>query len=483
MADLVIPDPTPEDLAAGTPSSKIVAKAEASQKRNPSTFGATSSHVAKRIRSALAQSSGSTTRPNLFVGDGDKSDDDDACVKILLVTPLHSAAVIPSLGNQGGSSTAPTAEGSNLHDSRGKGVMVDDDAASSAGASRLRPSSGPAPSFRNDAPYRSTFGVLTKEVFKDHAVCKTIADQFPTPREMVRVESLSDDQLTAKMSVLHCMMMSHGDELLARYRGLNLSYHEYVLSIDSRLKGYEEKVASLTGPRQMGRRGKKIKSLTKSVDNLYSEVARLSAALNQATGLVQKFLASDEFSRVQGELLSLSGSAGLAEASPLVAQTNYTFLSKISEHATEPLSIIIQLEPEKLVRLANVPASGEVHVSPPPKESTVTPASKSLELSTNLNFTAFVVASEHNEEMVNVEVDTSAPKMTDDTATVKSGHAFVQGISVSLNDSMELVEVGSGYVSFGPNDVVVALSAHEKGDGLDPSFAVGEEAAANPSRV
>ncbi|GKG07374.1 hypothetical protein Tco_0330343, partial [Tanacetum coccineum] len=65
-----------------------------------------------------------------------------------------------------------------------------------------------------DAPYRLTFGVLTKEVFKDPVVCKTVVDQFPTLGEMVWVESLSDDQLTAKMSVLHCMMMSHGGELL-----------------------------------------------------------------------------------------------------------------------------------------------------------------------------------------------------------------------------------------------------------------------------
>ncbi|GKB49848.1 hypothetical protein Tco_0900601, partial [Tanacetum coccineum] len=43
--------------------------------------------------------------------------------------------------------------------------------------------------------------------------------------------------------------------------------------------------------------------------------------------------------------------------------------------------------------------------------------------------------------------------------------------------------VGSGRVSSGPNDYVVALSAHEKGDGLDPSSVAGEEAAANPSEV
>ncbi|GJV62579.1 hypothetical protein Tco_1473407 [Tanacetum coccineum] len=131
---------------------------------------------------------------------------------------------------------------------------------------------------------------------------------------MVWVESLSDDQLTTKMSVLHCIMMSHGGELLACYRGLNQSHHEYVLSADSKLKGYEEKVASLTGlelqvsslKKQVSRltdklsssdasfakskakgkeRNKKIKSLGKSLDNFHAEVARLSAAFNQATVL------------------------------------------------------------------------------------------------------------------------------------------------------------------------------------------------------
>nr|GEZ58807.1 hypothetical protein [Tanacetum cinerariifolium] len=51
VAEAVILDPTLKDLAVGTPSFKIVAKAEASHKRKASTSGVASSHVAKCTRS------------------------------------------------------------------------------------------------------------------------------------------------------------------------------------------------------------------------------------------------------------------------------------------------------------------------------------------------------------------------------------------------------------------------------------------------
>ncbi|GKB50963.1 retrotransposon protein, putative, ty3-gypsy subclass [Tanacetum coccineum] len=521
-ADTVISSPT--DLAGGNPSAKVLAKAEASQMRKASTSSATSSHVTNRTWSALAQSSGSTNHPSLFVDNYDDIsdyDNDDACVEIPLVTPFRSVAVIPSLRNQGRSSVAPAAKGSNTRDSRGKGIIVDDVATPSAGASRPRPSSGHASSSRDvsgdaihtnffsfsagpyyatypeggvagnckftreewDAPYRPTFRVLTKEVFKNLAICKTIMDHFPTPGEM---------------------MMSHGGELLARYRGLNQSHHEYVLSAMSRLKGYEEKGKE---------RKKKIKSLTKSLDNLHAKLAPLSANLNRATvldaekdeeilrlkatpsefcsffrgqfqGLVQKFLTSDEFSRVQGELLSLATSARferglsmhqtkdafaavlkkmanfmpgaqdrLAEASPLLLKLNMPFSTRFRSMLLNLYRLFLSLSLKNWFIQPTSPSSRDAHVSPPTtKESTVTPASKSLELSTNVDLTPSVVSSEHNEDMV---------------------------ISVALEDVMELVEVGLGRASSGPNDVVVALSASEKGNGLVPSSVAGEEAAGN----
>nr|GEV31511.1 hypothetical protein [Tanacetum cinerariifolium] len=48
--DAAISNPTPDDLAVGNPSAKVVAKAKASQNRKASTSRATSSHVAKHTR-------------------------------------------------------------------------------------------------------------------------------------------------------------------------------------------------------------------------------------------------------------------------------------------------------------------------------------------------------------------------------------------------------------------------------------------------
>ncbi|GKB48466.1 hypothetical protein Tco_0899219 [Tanacetum coccineum] len=303
---------------------------------------------------------------------------------------------------------------------------------------------------------------------------------------MVQVETLSNDQLTAKMSVLHCMMMLHGGELLSRI----------VACFSLIMRKGEEK---------------KIKSLTKGLDNLHAEVARLSADLNRATILEAEN--DEEILRlkaappgVQGELLSLAASAGferglsmhqtkddfaivlknmahfmhgaqgtLAEASPLVAQTGY---------AIKPLSVILQLELEKLARPANVPASKDARVSPPfVKESTMTPASESLEFPTNVVPASSVVTLKQNEEWVNVMVDGSDPEITDAAANVKSESIFVQGTSCALDDIVRVTGVGSERASSDPSDVVVALSTGKKGDGSMPSSVADEEATANPFGV
>nr|GEY78934.1 hypothetical protein [Tanacetum cinerariifolium] len=104
-----------------------------------------------------------------------------------------------------------------------------------------------------------------------------------------------------------------------------------------------------------------------------------------------------------------------------------------------------ELEPKKLAPPANVPTSRDARVSLSiVKESTVTPASKYLNLSTKV---------------------------------------ALLGTSHVLDDVAEVIMVGSERVSSGLIDVVVALFAGEKSDGSLPSSIFDEEVATNPSRA
>nr|GEX08605.1 hypothetical protein [Tanacetum cinerariifolium] len=291
-----------------------------------------------------------------------------------------------------------------------------------------------------DAPYRPTFGVLTKEVFKDPTICKTMVGQFPTPGEMVRVESLSDDQLTVRMSVLHCMMMSHGGKHLAHYRGLNQSHHEYVLSAESRLKGYEEKVASLTGLElQVSTLKKQVSGLN---DKLFSSDA--SFAMSKAKGKEKKKKIKSLTNKAEKdeEILRL-------KATPLEFYPSFEANSRVcagfecglSMHQTKDEFAPV-LKKMTHFMPANVPTSRDTRVSPPiAKDSTMTPAFESLKLPANVVLASSAVASEQNEEWVNAMVVRPNPEMTD----------------------------GSERISFEPTNVVVALSVGEKGDGSFPS--------------
>ncbi|GKA25669.1 hypothetical protein Tco_0711778 [Tanacetum coccineum] len=270
-------------------------------------------------------------------------DDDDACIEILLITPIHSTATIHTRGNQSRSSTPFVTEGPSTRDSQGKVIMSDVADASSRGADHSRTSAGPAPTFRDisrDAIHRDFFPFTPGPYYATYPVDGVVAGsyEFPTLGEMVRIKALTDDQLVAKMSVLHCLMMGLEEKSYA-YQGLESQvsgFKKQVAEHNDKLSSFD---ASFVKSKAKGKeRKKKIKSLSKNLDHLTTEVSRLSSALNQATvleaerdaeifrlrafpsefaslfqsgfqSLVWKFLASDEFSRVQsrgsrGELLT-----------------------------------------------------------------------------------------------------------------------------------------------------------------------------------
>nr|GEW53915.1 hypothetical protein [Tanacetum cinerariifolium] len=188
--NVAIPTPTLEDLAAATPNTKVLAKAEASKKQRVSTSGI----------------------------DPIQSDDDDACVEIPLITSIYSAITIHVRGNQSGGYVPSATEGPS---NRGKAIM--DDAAGTPFGSVGRSLAFTRPAVRDptgdvidrdffpfvpgpyyvayheddvvagsyevsreqwEGPHEPIPSILTKEMFKDPNVCKTVVDQFPTPEEM-----------------------------------------------------------------------------------------------------------------------------------------------------------------------------------------------------------------------------------------------------------------------------------------------------------
>ncbi|GKA88789.1 hypothetical protein Tco_0810553 [Tanacetum coccineum] len=329
------------------------------------------------------------------------------------------------------------------------------------------------------------------------------------------------------MSVVHCLMMSLGGELLAQYRGLLKSHHEYVQSVtDLNDKVLSSDVAFVKDKAKGKDRKKKIKSLSKSLDQLTAKVSHLSFDLNQSRNvvaqkdaevlrlrafppefasffqgnfqsLVRKFLASDEFSRLQGELLSLTANAGferglhmdrtqeqfdvalkkishfvpgahsrLIKATLLVATTDYPFQNKVVAHSAQPLSDIVDLKPDRLAHLAVVPTPRAVGVSPPvPKELTVTPAPSLVELFSSDAPPSSVAALEQNEEWLNATVDTTDESIVD-AASEKLEEVFLQGMAHPVNDDASRAKPslirGSKSASFSSGDVVVALSFGEK---------------------
>ncbi|GJR03634.1 hypothetical protein Tco_0526618 [Tanacetum coccineum] len=346
--DAVIPKPTLEDLAVGTPSSKIVAKAEASQ--------------------------------NLFVGDSDdeSNGDDDACVEILLVTPLRSVAVIHPLGNQ--DSRSPS-----FRDVSGGAIHTDFFPFSTCPYYATYPKDGVAGNYeftREDFPLQERWSVL-------------------------RVYLI---YLDSKMIELHCMIMSHGVSLLAPIHALT------VLELQ-------------------------VSTLKKKVSGLNDKLATSDASFSKskAKGKERKKRLSEEILRLKllpPEFLPSSGAQFYRVSSGICIGLRIDIVVELKN------MLIHRLCTGRLVE-AIIPLILRCHSSIA-KESTVTPVSKSLELSVNV---------------------VPAPLLL-----------LRSGMRISC-------AVESERISSGPTNVVVALFVDGKGDVLIPSSVAGEEAVINSSGV
>ncbi|GKA19012.1 hypothetical protein Tco_0698927 [Tanacetum coccineum] len=272
--------------------------------------------------------------------------------------------------NQSGGSAPSATKGPNARDDRGKAIMTDAAVAPTRTVGRSRSGDASAASFRDvsgDAIHRDFFPFSPGPYYATYSeggIAGNFMDQFPTPGEMVQIKALTDDQLNAKMSDLHYLMMSHG--------GIYWP-------------GKEQK--------------KKIKFLTKNLDQLNADVTRLTSALNQAT--VVKVEQDAEILRLKAsplELVSFFVVVFKAWFGSFFLVTNLAEL-KLSSFLWLPV-LVLSLGLGCIgLQKTNVPAPKDTRTSPHVmKDSTVVPVSSSLELPSKADPSFSAAVPEQNEE-------------------------------------------------------------------------------------
>ncbi|GJY76770.1 hypothetical protein Tco_0481886 [Tanacetum coccineum] len=266
--------------------------------------------------------------------------------------------------------------------------------------------------------------VLTSDIVVPPSSLKGSCDQQAFETDRIQLK----DTITSLRIQLDGLKVEHVS-LQRRYDELSKVNTHSRTAYTEKLSAFPAENTKLKAPTWTVQPSKALKELQDEIPVLMSNQGiRMNAHAGIRTGPTSE---RGDFHKWESRLLMvLEGTSCLCRGKPV---------KTVLEESIDP-----QLDPEKLAHSANVPTSRDARVSLPiAKESTVTPASKSLELSTNV-------------------------------APASSGTSHV------LDDVAEVTMVGSERASSGLTNVVVALFAGENGDGSLPSSAVDEEADANP---
>nr|GEV47747.1 hypothetical protein [Tanacetum cinerariifolium] len=333
----------------------------------------------------LASSLISTFLGALLVSEDEESEDadDNACYEIPINTPVRSAATIPTGRNQGGGVVSFVVEG--------KAIMDDAVDTSTRCAGRSQAFTGPIPVYRDptcDAIDRVFFSFAPGPYYATH------------PKDDIAVSSY---EVTARSRMVHT------SPLLLPWPRRFSRILKFVSGLKKQVANLNDKVtasdpAFVKAKANEKEQNKKIKSLSKTIDQFTAKAFRLASDLNQSQrsdaqkgdqiataqgylvdvcalidggfhSLVQKFLARDEFRRVQGELLSLAASVGFERR---------VKMDRTLEKLDATLKKIYRYVPGAQAHPEVVLALKTTHVSPPlTMESVVTLVSSSLGLPSN----------------------------------------------------------------------------------------------------
>nr|GEV09280.1 hypothetical protein [Tanacetum cinerariifolium] len=219
-------------------------------------------------------------------------------------------------------------------------------------------------------------GLWKKELYKDPKVCRTALDRFPTPAETHRLRELTLVELSDRMSVLQCQLITHGSMLNARY--------------DHSLKNVDRLTKRCSQQTQIiKKQNADIKQQSESIDRANEEVSRLTAQLGvlksrvkieeelvgtksqsehrerqpeEVQGSIASFFQSDFTSLVrrflktgvQGVIKIVDGFIPDAKekfdrAVAAFPATTFLFLDQVSQNSQTSLQDIARLEPDRVM--------------------------------------------------------------------------------------------------------------------------------------
>ncbi|GJT50594.1 hypothetical protein Tco_0976751 [Tanacetum coccineum] len=216
-------------------------------------------------------------------------------------------------------------------------------------------------------------GLQRKELYKDPKVCRTALDRFPTPAEAYRLRKLSSVELSDRMSVLQCQLVTHGSVLNARFDHSLKNVERLTKRLTAELEVLKSKCQTVE--HKLTSWDKKHKKYRNERDTLSTEKAKIEEELvgtksqlehrerqaeeiqgniasffqSDFTPLVQRFLKSCEFNRtfkVAGFILDAKEKFDrVITAFP---NTTFPFLDMVSQHSQSSLQDIARLEPDRV---------------------------------------------------------------------------------------------------------------------------------------
>ncbi|GKB94473.1 hypothetical protein Tco_0980610 [Tanacetum coccineum] len=244
-AGTAIPRASLEEIVVTRPDHKVVTKADHVAKRKASTRPEISTNAAKKTRSSKKGSGAGSSGQSAIDGveqvdDGTLGDDDDqhddtefAMEGIESLNDVsQDKEVEPRTELSGGVRRATRAS---FHASHGISEDASPHVQEAAPAPDAQPldvdagvdeiasdegSGSESPPYTKDnweEIHGVNLGLQRKELYKDPKVCRTALDRFPTPAETHRLRELSLVELSDRMSVLQCQLITHGSMLNARY--------------------------------------------------------------------------------------------------------------------------------------------------------------------------------------------------------------------------------------------------------------------------